>query len=187
MKNTIKLFAALTIILAFGVTAIAQNNASAIITGTANVASAIGVTTDGGLVFGNVTPGNTKTVSNVGTVIAGTIAGSLEREGRFIVAKGASTQVTLGIATPTQLVSGTDNLAINFVDAGTVKLAKISDGTNNTDFTPAAGIITANSGTTAWAFLASTFKVHVGGTVVPTATQKSGTYTGDITLTATYN
>jgi len=192
MKTTMKLFAALTVFVTFSASVSAQTNtASAPIAATANVAAAVTVTKDVDLVFGNVVPGIVKAVSNSGTLLAGTAGGTTANEGRFIVTKGINTQVTLGFGTlPGSLTgpSGSTPMPIKFDDfGGTVKLAKVSDGTNNVEFTPSSGITLANGGTTVWAYTASTFKVHIGGSVEPSASQLSGNYTGTITLTATYN
>jgi hypothetical protein len=193
MKTTIKLIAAFSIMLLFAADVLAQTNtANAPITASANVAAAVTVAKDVDLYFGNVVPGLTKTVGNDGGLLAGTAGGTIASEGRFIVTKGINTQVTLGFGTlPTNLTitgGGSETLPINFTDfGGTTPLAKVSDGTNNAPFTPASGIVLANTGATAFAYAASTFKVHIGGTVVPSTSQLTGTYQGTITLTATYN
>ena len=123
--------------------------------------------------------------------MAGTQGGTTASEGRFIVTKGINTQVTLGFGTLPSVLTitggGSATLPINFDDAASNKLAKVSDGTNNAEFTPASGIVIAETGNTAFAYAANTFKVHIGGTVVPSASQLTGTYSGTITLTATYN
>ncbi len=193
MKTTMSFFATLTIILTSAVNIFAQTNtANAPISATANVAAAVTVAKEVDLVFGNVVPGLTKTVGNDGALLAGTAGGTTANEGRFIVTKGINTQVTLGFGTlPSTLLitgGGTATLPINFTDPSTgVQLAKVSDGTNNAPFTPSSGIVVANASPTTFAYAASTFKVHIGGTVVPTANQLTGTYSGTITLTATYN
>ncbi len=185
----IRLFATLTIVVAFAVVSFGQGQSSnATITGLANVAAQVLVTGTGSLEFGNVTPGITKTISYAGAVVAGLAGGTTETEGKFTVTKGANTQVTLAFVLPTTLVSGGNTLPINFLDYGGNKCGNLTGtGSNAADFTPASGISTANSAPTAWAFAAATFNVHIGGTVVPPTTQASGAYTGNIQLTATYN
>ncbi|MEI7849561.1 MAG: hypothetical protein WCK35_27445, partial [Chloroflexota bacterium] len=109
---------------------------------------------------------------------------------KFALTKSASTQVTLAFSLPTNLVDGSShNLAISFADYSSSKLAKITNGGASPDiaFTPASGITTANTSTTAWAFAATGFDVNIGGTVSPIAGQVAGTYTNTVTLTATYN
>jgi hypothetical protein len=189
MKQTImRLCLAVIIMLCYATTTIGQQSANASITGLANVAAQVTVAGTGNLQFGNVTPGNTKTISAAGVVVAGTIGGTTEVEGKFLVTKGANTQVTLAFTLPTDLISGSDNLPINFADFGANKLGNLTDaGSNTAPFTPATGITTANTGSTVWAFGATNIDVHIGGTVVPTAAQPSGAYSGNITLTATYN
>lgn len=188
MKTTMKLFAAIVIMLGIVSTTFGQQSSNATITGLANVAAQVNVTGNGSLEFGNVTPGNTKTISNGGIVAAGTIGGTTETEGKFIVTKGANSQVTLSFALPSSLTSGTATLPINFNDYSTNKCGRIGY-TSQTDvpFTPTSPITAANSGATAWVFAATTFDVHIGGTVIPATNQTAGAYTGNITLTATYN
>ena len=188
MKNTIKFFATLTIVLGLAVTTFGQQNASATITGLANVATQVTVAGGGSLEFGNVTPGNVKSVSNAGVVGPGIIGGTTEAAGKFTVSKGVNTQVTLAFTLPSNLTSGSATLPISFADFGTNKCARIAKA-SQTDihFTPSAGITAANLGATAWAFASNSFDVYIGGTVTPGGAQTAGAYTGNITLTATYN
>jgi len=188
MKTAIKLFASLTIILGLAITTFGQQNASATITGLANVATQVTVAGGGSLEFGNVTPGNVKTVSNSGVVGPGIIGGTTEAAGKFTVSKGVNTQVTLAFTLPSNLTSGSANLPISFADYSSTKCARIAK-TSQTDvpFTPSAGITVANLGSTVWAFASNSFDVYIGGTVTPDGAQTAGAYTGNITLTATYN
>ncbi|MEI7895741.1 MAG: hypothetical protein WCJ26_01800 [bacterium] len=192
MKTTIKLFAASAIIFCFTANLEAQNNqsANANLTASANVAAAVTVAKTTDLAFGNVTPNNVKTINTEGTVVSPGITTGGEVVGKFALTKSASTQVTLAFSLPTNLVDGSShNLAISFADYSSSKLAKITNGGASPDiaFTPASGITTANTSTTAWAFAATGFDVNIGGTVSPIAGQVAGTYTNTVTLTATYN
>ena len=161
----------------------------------AEVSAMVNVTPVGNLVFGMVTPGNTKTISSEGEIIAGTSgsSGTLgnEQAGQFSVTKGLNTEVILDFDLPATLVFDvTNSLPINFDDAGAVKLARLAAFNGlQTDlpFTPAAGITTLNSGQTAEYFEDNDFNVFIGGTVVPALDQNAGVYEGTITLTATYN
>lgn len=186
-KSAIQILIALTIVLGFAINSFAQQSANANITGKADVVAAVTVTGAQDLQFGNVTPGNTKTISTTGTVAAGTIGGTTETQGKYDITKGANSQVTLAFTLPSNLTSGANNLAINFNDYSSTQCGRISGTGTDVMFTPATGITTANSGTTAWVFAANAFTVNLGGTVVPTNNQASGAYTGTITLTATYN
>ena len=184
------MFAAITMVLGFAMTTFGQGGqtANASISGLANVAAQITVTGNTSLEFGNVTPGVTKTISTAGTVATGLAGGTTETAGKFTVTKGPNTQVTLGFTLPTNLTHGTDNLAINFNDYSGSTCGQLAyTSLTNVPFTPASGEIIANTGSTVAYFAAGTFWVNIGGTVVPTSGQVSGAYTGNITLTATYN
>jgi hypothetical protein len=198
MKNSTKLFLVLLIITGFGVRAYAQQSDNAVTDAKAEVSALVNVTELQDLIFGVVTPGVTKTIDTDGTVIAGT-AGTgatigAEFAGKFSITKGTNTSVTLAFTLPSNLVNTVpdpdENLAINFVDAGGVKLAQLAafnGGQADLLFTPADGITTANSGATAEYYADDDFYVYIGGTVVPTVDQESGVYEGTITLSATYN
>jgi len=191
-KSIFTIFAALTMVLGFAMTTVGQS-ANASISGLAAVVAQVTVTGNTALEFGNVSPGVTKTVSSGGVVGPGTPGGTTETAGKFTVTKGASTQVTLGFGTlPTFLVhtNTTDHLPINFIDysGGTIKCGKLAyTALTDVPFTPASGIVVANSGNTAPYFAATEFWVNIGGTVVPAVAQLAGAYSGTITLTATYN
>lgn len=196
MKNTIKLFAALAIVLGFAVNAMAQQSDNGQIQAAAEISAQVNVTALQDLIFGVVTPGVTKTIKTDGTVATGALAGTgatvgAEKAGKFSVTKGANTQVVLSFGTlPTNLSDGTNNLPINFVTVGSNILAKLganTGGQTDLSFVPATGVTTANTGATAEYFAGSDFFVYIGGTVVPASTQVAGVYTGNIILTATYN
>lgn len=202
--KTIKFFAILAIMLGFTMGALAQapQTDNDVIKAKAEVVAQVNVTKLQDLIFGMVTPGVPKTLLTDGTLgvgtfgsatlittILGTSTGS-EQVGQFSVTKGLNTQVTLGFTLPSTLSDGTNSLAINFTDAGGVKLAKLSafgGGQADLLFTPGGGLVVANAGATAAYFADDAFYVFIGGTVVPITGQVAGVYQGDITLTATYN
>lgn len=187
-KSTIQILVALTIVLGFAFNSFAQQSANDNILGKADVVAAVTVDGAQDLQFGNVTPGNTKTISTTGSVAAGTAGGTTETQGKYNITKGANSQVTLAFTLPTNLTDGgSNNLAINFNDYNSTKCGLITGSGSDVPFTPATGITTANAGATAWVFGESAFTVNLGGTVVPTVGQAAGAYTGTITLTATYN
>lgn len=190
-----KIFAALAIMLGFTMGAMAQQTDYDKVDAKAQVVAQVNVTQLQDLIFGIVTPGNTKTIDTDGAVIAGTLGSGpnigAEKSGQFSVTKGQNTQVTLGFTLPTDLIYDTDKkLPINFADASGTKLAKLAQFNGGQDdllFTPGSGIVVANSGPTAAYFGDVDFYVYIGGTVVPIAGQVAGIYVGEITLTATYN
>ncbi len=181
MKQTvIKLFAAIAFMIGFTTTIFAQTN----ITASANVVTAVSVVAGENLQFGNVTPGNSKTINSADGVIQGIIAGTTEKTGTYTVNKGANSQVSLSFTLPTNLVGVTpaNTLPINFTDYNSTKLGAIG----SVLWSPSASVVVTNA-TYPIAFAASSFVVHVGGTVVPGASQAADSYSGTITMTATYN
>ncbi|MCK9399080.1 MAG: hypothetical protein M0Q51_03655 [Bacteroidales bacterium] len=186
-KSIFTIFAALTMVLGFAMTGLGQQNDNAVIAANATVVGAVVVDSVQSLQFGNVTPGNTKTISTTGTVAVGFAGGTTETEGKFSVTKGANSQVTLTFALPSVLTkSGGITMPINFSDYGGNKCGAI-DATTLYPFTPSAAPLVISNAAFAAAFAAASFIVHLGGTVVPTNTQAAGAYTANITLTATYN
>jgi hypothetical protein len=198
MKKNNFLFA-LALVMGLGMSAFAQEpipqSDQDVIVGKAEVVAQVVVTQLQDLIFGMVTPGNTKTISSAGAVIAGTAGTGFtidaEKVGQFSVSKGLNTQVTLGFTLPTVLIYDLNKeLPINFTDAEGVKLAKLTNFNgvqSDLLFTPGAGMVVENSGATQEYFADDDFKVFIGGTVVPAVGQVAGVYEGEITLTATYN
>lgn len=159
----------------------------------ATVLVPVEVVKDTDLQFGNVTPGNTKTIGVESAVLAGTAGGTTEAAAKFTVTKGAGSEVVLGLTLPENLAGSDDNeLPINFEESGDNKLGRLTtsdaaDGENPQDLTPQAEFVTLTGGAYEKYFNAETFYVWLGGTVVPATDQAAETYSGTITLTATYN
>ncbi len=150
--------------LSLGAGAVQAQTAS--IQATATVQTAITVTADNPLAFGNVTPG-----------VARTIAPSDAGAGRFSVTKAASTGLVLSFTLPTALTSGGNSLPIGSWSGAWNTTAT---PTGATSFTPsAAGYATGT-------VTGTTVVVYVGGTVTPAAAQPAGAYTGSITMQAVY-
>ncbi len=161
--------AAVVLLVALAPAAMAQGTASDDITATANVLVPIDVSGSNDLDFGNVVPGTAKSV-----------AYSDPTGGSFLVSGTGGAEVSLSFtALPTNLVNGANNLPISFAgtDAG-------HNTANNagaaTSFDPAAGATTNIGAAPAELY------VWIGGTVTPGATQAAGTYTGTISLEASY-
>jgi len=195
MKTTIRIFATLVLLAGFAVSASAQQTDDAVIQGRAEVVAQVVVNNLQNLSFGMVTPGVTKTISTLGTVIRGTSGVGLivgnEAAGRFSITKGANTQVTLTWNTPTVLtrnVAPNETMPISFADVALDKMARLHIATPATNHSWTLGqLVVANTGDTAPFFAATAFDVFVGGSVSPVAGQVAGVYEGNITLTATYN
>jgi hypothetical protein len=185
-------FISLITIIALNGVSYAQQSDNASASATADVLTAVDVNKNTDLVFGNVTPGNTKTISVGSSVISGIAGGTTESAAQFTVSKGANSEVILSFDLPTNLTSGSNNLEIEFADASDTKLSRLttseaSDGENPEDFTPGSDFVTLTSADYSSYFSATEFYVWLGGTVKPTNDQAQGEYSGQITLTATYN
>lgn len=181
MKKMIKIFAAIAITMAFTMGAMAQSNtANALIAGNAQIIQAMAVTGQVALDFGLVSQGSNKTIGLTNNVTGLPNIGT-QTTGRFLVSAAATTSVDLTFTTPTNLVSGSNNLLIeDYTYAHDID----NDATSGTTFT---------GGTTDITFPTNVVEtvngvyVFIGGTVKPTASQATGAYTANITLTATYN
>ncbi len=160
---------------------------------TAQVVSVIEVTGQNNLIFGNVTPGNDKSVSSTGGVTQGIATGG-EQAGRFYVTKGANTEVLVEFTLPDALINqtggGAEELEISFSSIDARFSSDESDqanGANHVAFNPDEVQTLENDGATAAYFAATEFRVYIGGTVKPTVDQTAGNYETDIDLTVTYN
>lgn len=159
----------------------------------AQVVAFIEVAGQNNLVFGNVTPGNDKSVSSTGAVTQGISTGG-EQAGRFYVTKGSNTEVLVDFSLPSVLInqtgSGEEELEITFssVDARfSTDESDQANGANHISFNPDEVQTLENDGATAAYFTASEFRVYIGGTVKPNIDQVAGDYETDIDLTVTYN
>ncbi len=142
----------------------AQNNASATVTAT--VQQPITVTKNNDLSFGNVFPGVNKSV-------AVNAAGAA----KFTTAGQASTPVNLTFTIPATIASGGNTLTLS---SWVGHHSGVDLPTGGTSFTPSA------SATSATLSALGNLYVYVGATAEPTATQASGSYTGNMTMTVVY-
>ncbi|GBD32479.1 hypothetical protein HRbin33_01444 [bacterium HR33] len=141
---------------------------SASITATANVLQPLSVTGAANLDFGNVFPG-----TNVS--VAPTAAGA----GRFDLNGVAGAEVQFSLTLPSTLTSGANSIPITFSSTDG-RYNTTADPNTGTTFNPSASVTTTLHGTTGNLF------VYLGGTVSPSGTTPAGTYTGTITLNASY-
>ncbi|GIW52294.1 MAG: hypothetical protein KatS3mg081_1649 [Gemmatimonadales bacterium] len=143
---------------------------SASITATATVLQPLSVTGAANLNFGNVFPG-----TNVS--VAPTAAGA----GRFELNGVAGAEVQFSLTLPSTLTSGGSNsIPITFSSTDGRYNTTADPNTGATTFNPNAPVTTTLHGTTGDLF------VYLGGTVSPSGTTPAGTYTGTITLNASY-
>jgi len=142
----------------------AQGTNSASIQATANVLAPLTVNPGNNLLFNSVIPG-----------IDMTVLATDANAGSFVVSGFGALEVQLDFGTlPSNLVSGSDNLAISFAsDAGLW-----DNGSSTTAFDP-------NSASNA-NLAGGALTVFLGGTVSPLVSQPAGTYSGTVSLTVTY-
>ncbi|HYW52097.1 MAG TPA: hypothetical protein VE861_15890 [Gemmatimonadaceae bacterium] len=139
---------------------------SATINATATVVTALTVTGNAPLDFGNVYQGVNKTVAHADAA-----------SGRMSVAGFGTAQVALTFTLPTALTSGANSLPIDSWDVAR----------NATNVTAGATPMVVTSGTPVNANLAAgNLYLFIGGRVQPAALLAAGSYSGTITLAAAY-
>lgn len=191
MKKLVKIIVVAAFAIGFGVTAQAQNRA-ADMSASATVFDAISVEKATDLNFGQVMKGAKKYISPGGTAFSSDNSGVSTagiQAGSFKVFAGAGSSVTLSFNNLTELANGDTKMPIIFnEDQGGTAVTSIGYGTEASSLTK-LNVATSNSIT----FPTSTIDgkngtyVYVGATVNAAADQESGSYTGTLTLTATYN
>lgn len=166
MKSIIKSIFILLIL--SGITTAVSAQETADITAQATVNANVDLSSGDDLNFGDIAAGNTSTV-NPGDAAAGTFNVS-----------GNVGNVDLSFSLPNELTGSEDNLPISFGD-GSASWGD-NDYDQNNDFNPDDGA-SVN-------LLEQTDRditVFIGGSVNPVTNQAAGSYSGTITLTATYN
>ena len=153
-------------------TTVASAQANDDISATANVIAQINVNGEQALDFGSIAPGATSTV-------AVTDAASV---GRFSVAgNGGTLDLDFNLSNADLTGPGVD-IPITFGAGSAAWGADASSPTNTFDPSSTEGVTTALS-----ADPDGTIFVFIGGSITAAADQTAGTYSGTITLTATYN
>jgi len=181
-----KFFAAVTIMLAFVMSAMAADN-FATKTGTiqskATVFQAMAVTGQQALDFGFLTPGEVKSVDLLNHSTGKPVLGD-ETTGRFLVSAAKGANVTLSFSTPPNLVKVGDENKTFLIDGYVYGTARSEDNTNTAaSLTNGATVVMPDNVVSS----VNSLWVFVGAAVHPLADQASGDYIQDITLTATYN
>jgi hypothetical protein len=182
-KSTIKIVAAITIVLGFALTTMGQNPVTGDITAHANVIAALAVSQQQTLEFGQVIPSYvTKTVSTTGvaTVGTGNVSSQGVQQGIGKIVKATGTSITYKLnSPPANLTFSSNNLAIgSYVTAYSL---------TTTGGTQTSGNATVTLPTTVPSGSETDVYVHIGATVSPISNQAIGLYTGTITLSAEYN
>jgi hypothetical protein len=187
MKNTTLrgLFAA-ALVLVSG-SAFAQQGSNDAISAKATVVQPVAVEGTKDLIFGNVTPGNVKTISSIGVP---SLATGGEQAGEFAITKGSNTEVIVAFTLPTVLSFGQLTLPIAFETTDARFSNSESAAANGLDhlvFNPNTNQTLGNTGSSAPFFGTNAFWVYLGGKVTPAVSQAAGDYAADVTLTVTYN
>jgi spore coat protein U-like protein len=196
MKTTIKIFIAAILTIGFGSFANAQ---SASISANATVVSEISVANVNNLNFGTLVAGQIKTIDFNGnvSVSTGSTLGTTS-QGEFTVAASAGSDVRLSFTLPANLNGpGAAVLPIAFVynedmmgDLISRSTLRIVDGPDGAYFStdPTSSISFAGNSFPTFEAIPGTnsVRVFIGGQV-NAINATAGTYTGTITLNATYN
>jgi hypothetical protein len=180
-KSIFTIFAALTMVLGFAMTTVGQTN----ITASANVVATVSVAAGNNLQFGNLTVNSAKTVGNNDNMLQGSVnGGPAVQTGTWTVGKGQNSQVNLTFTLAANLTGTGAPMVVSYADyTGGIKLGAIG----SVDWTPASGSVNVTSGAYPTEYAATSFVVHVGGTVTADVGQVVGAYTGTQTLSAVYN
>jgi hypothetical protein len=197
MKKLVKIFVVAAFAFGFGVTAQAQTR-NATLEASATVRDQLAVTKQFDLAFGVAMQGASKRIDAAGAVTSSdgqTVSGSDTSVGRFLVNAGAGSSVTINIAAPAVLSKGEGESLKTMPIFFNKALDGIADATNVGYGTEGTSIerLEVNSPNPITTFPDSVIGdkvgtiVYIGGTIIPSATQENGIYTGTITLTATYN
>ena len=144
--------------------AAAQNTDNDLIDVTAVVETALDVQGVQDLDFGPVFPG-------FGRTVAADAAGS----GEFLISGGVGGGIDIAFTLPTVLTSGLNTMPVSFTAASG------ADRASAAGLDPTAVAPRSLDGTT------GNLYVFLGGTVTAAPTQVAGSYSGTVTLTATYN
>ena len=201
MKKLVKIFVVAAFALGFGVTAQAQIGESqdaAGMSATAKVFDVIEVTVDESLAFGQVIKGTKKSVlpsSNTPISNSNSTSNDGVKAGIFKVTAGGGSALTLDFTLPSALArtSGTgDDLAINFTQdaAGTDRdfaaWSIADDFSGQTEFDATQELNFDGTGENKFPS-GGLMYVYIGGTVTAPSALAAGSFSGTITLTATYN
>jgi hypothetical protein len=199
MKNLLKIAAVAVLSLGFGVAAQAQL-ATATMNTNAQVFDQVKVNVERSLNFGQVMTGSTKTINldnTASTSATGAASPKDVQVGVFSLLAGKGSQVRLTFTLPTQL-DGTGEDAVDMPISFSTSHAAFGATANinygsHTPFNPNAPHDfnsfpenTINFGTGANAGSGNGVYIYIGGEVNG-ANMPSNTYSGTITLTATYN
>jgi hypothetical protein len=196
MKKSVKVL--MVAVFAFGTTFLAQaQDRTVTMSATAKVVDVLDVQKEQDLDFGIVMQGVNKMISvtaGVSDKDAGDDNVTGIKGGVFQVYAGAGSSVSLEVTVPSVL-GGANSTTLPIVfnrdlddaaDQTTIGYG-ISSGSVTKLFTNQANSITFPSGVTDVIGTKSATRIFIGGVVKPSATQANGTYTGTITLVASYN
>lgn len=170
MQRFIRLGMALATVAALATAPSTAKAQSASITATAIVAGALTVTNQRDLNFGTVIPGFARTVLPADAT-----------SGHFQVSGGVNSEVTLSFSSLPGTLNGLTpgNTLTGVTYSGTYNTTDA--GGTGTAFTPSSGLTTRLG-----AVVPGQLHIYLGGSVTVPAGQAADTYTGTITLDATY-
>lgn len=172
MKRLYRLLATLAVILALACPQVlAQEQGT--IQATATVISALSVVGTHNLIFGTVIPGTNKSIDKATTADAG----------EWTVNGTPSAEITVDFTLPTNLYTA-DSLGVMLVAFGFTD-ASYDDGSGGGQGAP-TGILNPNNISTTDIGVGGLLTIWIGGMALPTISQTSGDYIGEIVLTVVY-
>ncbi|MDP1623559.1 MAG: hypothetical protein Q8M08_14605 [Bacteroidales bacterium] len=198
MKNLMKIFAAVTIVMAFSMGTMAQSNVSKDVSLSAEVFQVITLDKQVDLNFGRVAPNMNKTIDLTNEASGGQVGEGTETVGRFLLSASAGSNVELTFTSlPATLLhtDATTTMDVNYVKDYADAALLLAGYANNTSFTTATqrfdpnssfNVATGNFPTNVVESVNGIY-VFLGGTVQPVIDQKAGVYSGTATLKAEYN
>ncbi len=140
---------------------------------TATVISALSVVGSHNLLFGTVTPGINKSVDKSTAADAG----------EYTVTGTPIAEITVDFSLPTNLYTA-DSLGVMLIAFG-FSDGSFDDGTGGGQSAP-VGILNPNAISTTNIGIGGVLRVWLGGMALPTISQTSGDYSGDVVLTVVY-
>ncbi len=185
MKNSVKLFFATLVLVAISASSYAQSNANANVAASATVLTALTITNNHAVAFGNVSATTPGVVFLDPQGTANAYVGTTAAIGKFTIAGANSQSVKLTWPEYITLQNGTPT-NLNYVLAVSGKTTDVQS--TSADLTLTSGSVDVSTSASGAYFL------YVGGslggaTTVPAAlsSQEAGTYTGTANFTVVYN
>ena len=179
MKNIFKSLMIFVLFVGLGSSAFAQTGENANITAHATVLTALSITGEVDMDFGNIsaTTGGDVYLDPIGA--ASTYVGTFAVEGEFTIAGANSTSLLISwedAVTMTETVTGTATMNLDVAISG-----------SDADTQLASTLLVTPAGTSRTTSATGTYYLWAGGSLGTLNAQDTGTYEGTVTVTVAYN